>query len=172
SYPLSPTNCCRRRFSAGLSVRREVPRLPECPGMAAEIALTQVAAIDEFKSPVLRSERVGDVLQNPSPIVVCERVVLVRRVPVPDSARPDGDRRRGEHLGIDEAAPLALGVADARLTEDLDADPVVALDDVRARRPESRHQLDATVLGTFGRLIADLGRCSRMPPEERSGFDR
>src|SRR5581483_12130998 len=116
-------------------VRRD--RLAE---WTSEIGLGRVAAIDELKSPVLRSERVGDVLQNPSPIVGRERIVLVRPVPAADSTRPDGDRRRGEDLGIDEAASLALGVADARSTEDLDTDPVVALDDVRARRPESRHR--------------------------------
>jgi hypothetical protein len=66
--------------------------------------------------------------------------MLVRWLPAADAAWPDGDRWDGENLGIDETAAVALAVADTRAAEDFDRHPVIALDDIRPRRPKLGHQ--------------------------------
>ena len=67
----------------------------------------------------------------------------MRGIPAANLARPDGDRRLREDLGVDEAASPTLAAADACSTEYLDADPAAALDDVH------RGDQNLVIIGTL-----------------------
>ena len=127
---------------------------PRCGGIGDALQdpppVIVCAGLDDLESPLLRCEGIGDVLQDPPSVIVCYGVLGMRRVPAVDSAGPDGDRGRSENFGVDKAAAPALAVADARSTQDLDADSVVALDHVGARRGELRHPTEAIGPGASG----------------------
>jgi len=97
--------------------------------------------------------------------VVTECFVVVRRVPAPDAASPDRDCWffTREDFGINETAPIVLGVADPDSAENLDAyAPVVGLDQVGAGMFEAPHSMEAT----------RLRQCSGMTPERWTGSSR